>query len=153
MNTRAFILSAFLAGLGIAFLGNVPVINFFNCFLCMWVWLGGIFAVFLYRRFYSSNPALAVGQAAGLGAAAGVFAALIGAVFSALMNALFAQFRVIQALESLSNQPGMESFIKMVSSGGFPIINLLINLVLYSIFGAVGGVIAAAAIWKAPKSA
>jgi len=153
MNTRAFVLSAIIAGVVIAFLGNIPVINFLNCLLCMWVWLGGIFAVFLYRRFYASSPNLSVGQAAGLGAVSGVFGALIGAVFSALLNILFARLGVIQALESISSQPETVSFIKMAFAAGNPIVILLTNIVLYSLFGAVGAGIAAAAIWKTPKAA
>ena len=40
MNARAFWLSALVGGLVIGFLGNLPLLNFVNCLLCIWVWLG-----------------------------------------------------------------------------------------------------------------
>ena len=47
MNTRSFVLSALIAGAAIGVLANLPVLNLINCFLCLWVWIGGLLAVFL----------------------------------------------------------------------------------------------------------
>ena len=91
MNTRSLILSALIAGAVLGTLGNLPVLNFFNCLLCLWVWLGGIFAVYLYNR-YERNRTQVVeasatpGQGAGIGALAGVIGAAIGALVYALTS-------------------------------------------------------------------
>jgi len=63
MNTRSFVLSVLIAGVVIGFLANLPILNLINCALCIWVWLGGILAVFLYRRFaggaqYAMSPTM-----------------------------------------------------------------------------------------------
>ncbi len=153
MNRRSFIISALVAGLVMGFLGNFPGLNLLNCFLCLWVWLSGILAVFLYRRFTAAQPDLSMGQAAALGAVSGVVGALIGAVFAAIFNAILGGLGVFKGLESMQSQPGTFDFFKLITSPSFPIVSLLIDLVLYALFGAVGGVIAVTAIWKTPKPA
>jgi hypothetical protein len=134
-----------------ALLGNLPIVNFVNCLLCAWVWLSGILAVYLYRRFATANPSLSTGQGAILGALAGVIGAVIGAVISAV----FTSAGMVKFLEALSFQlsyrPILEPYVSMLKSGGFAIISLIIDLILYAIFGAIGGLIATAAIWKTPK--
>ena len=86
MNSRSFFLSALIAGVAIGLLGNLPVLNLINCFLCIWVWVGGILAVFLYRRFEHGGPGLTGGQGAGLGALSGLIGAFVGVVVYALTS-------------------------------------------------------------------
>jgi hypothetical protein len=148
MNTRAFILSALIAGAVMALLGNLPIINFFNCVLCMWVWLSSILAVFLYRRFATADPTLSMGQSAGLGAVSGVIGALIGAGISAI----FTSSGMAGGLDALKSQPALAPYVDMITSKGFTFISLIIDLVLYSAFGALGGIIATGLIWKKPKT-
>jgi len=152
MNTRAFLLSALITGAIVALLGNIPIINFINCFLCAWVWGGGILAVFFYRRFEQANPLLSVGQGAGLGAVAGVIGALIGGVVSAFFNAIFGAANIASALSSLAqSSPELAQYLPyLIGTGGFWFVTLCINLALYAAFGAIGGVIATALIWKKP---
>jgi hypothetical protein len=152
MNTRAFALSAVIAGVVMALLGSLPFINFCNCFLCMWVWGSSILAVFLYRQFNSAGPALSVGQGAILGVTTGV----IGAVIGFLVEAVFASASLAGAFDLMRSQPALQPFsdayLQMIKGGGFPILGKLVNLVLYAGFGAVGGLIATALIWKTPTS-
>lgn len=151
MNKRGFWLSALIAGAVMAFLGNFPIINFFNCFVCLWVWVGGFVAVYCYRRFTKENPKLSKGQAAGLGAMAGVF----GALFGAILHAIFIQFGMFglnKILESqLSSRPEMAPYIQMMTAGGFSIINIGIDLILYTGFGALSGLVSTLVFWKTPK--
>jgi hypothetical protein len=59
-------------------LANLPVLNLVNCFLCLWIWLGGALAVYLYRRFHPAGAAPTVGQGALIGIVAGIIAAVVG---------------------------------------------------------------------------
>jgi hypothetical protein len=150
MNTRAFLLSALVAGLVMGLLGNLPLLNLINCILCLWIWLGGIFAVYLYRRFYTPDPDLTVGQGIGLGAVAGLIAALFGAVVFAVTSAIS-----MPLFNSLARFFQVEGDIP-IGQGGFwaiaaqVIFFLILDLVLYPIFGAIGGLIGSALIWKKP---
>ena len=152
MNTRAFVLSSVIAGVVMALLGSLPLINFCNCFLCMWVWGSAILAVFLYRNFNSAGPALSVGQGAFLGIAAGV----IGGVIGAVIEAIFASSSLAGALDFMRSQPSLQPFVdaytQMIKGGGFQLLGKLFNILIYAFFGAVGGIIATALIWKTPKS-
>jgi hypothetical protein len=160
MNMRAFALSALIAGVVMGVLGNIPIVNIFNCLLCMWVWLSAILAVFLYRRFAPEAAFLSVGEGAGLGAVAGVIGAVVGAVVSLMFNALFASagFDPAVVLQQLQAQgfdlpPGAMPAIQALAGTGSVIVSMLCNGIVYAIFGAIGGIIAAALIWKKPSGA
>ena len=81
MNGKNLFLASLIGGVVIAALSNIPIISLGNCLLCMWVWLGGIFAAWLYKRF---NGSLTTGQGAGVGALAGLIGSLIGMVIGLL---------------------------------------------------------------------
>ncbi len=145
MNTRAFLLAVLIAGVVIGFLGNLPILNLINCALCVWVWLGGALAVLLYRRLQHGRPTtVTTGQGAGLGALAGLIGAVIGVfVFLVtsplsipLMNALALNLGV------QGDMPFRSSTIGEIVATAF--IFLVVDAVLYPLFGALGGVIAAA---------
>jgi hypothetical protein len=150
MNTRAFLLSALLGGLIMAVLSSFPILNFLNCLLCAWVWLSGILAIFFYRRFNAANPALSIGQGLALGAVAGV----IGAIISAIISAIFGGLGLAAVASTLRNMPGytsdMDIFTNLIAGGGFSLLSMLCNGVIFALFGAVGGLIGTALIWKAP---
>lgn len=158
MNMRAFTLSALIAGLVMGVLSNFPLVNVFNCILCMWVWLSAIFAVFLYRRFAPEAPFLSVGEGAGLGAAAGVVGAVVGAFVSLIFNALFASAgfdpnAMLQQLQAQGMQVPPEAMlvVQALAGTGSVIFSLFSNGLVSAIFGAIGGMIAAALIWKRPQ--
>jgi hypothetical protein len=153
MNTRSFLLSALLAGLFIALFGNIPVINLVNCILCLWVWLGGALAVYLYQRFQRGGAGLSGGQGALLGAVSGLVGAVIGLplylVFSSVLNKLFSQ--LIDILQIQGGNPFRTGTGTSILVQG--LIWFFFNLVLYAIFGAVSGLITASLLWKkAPSS-
>jgi hypothetical protein len=150
MNTRSFILAGLISGVVIGLLGNLPLLNLINCILCLWVWLGGIFAVWLYRR-YEPNQAVTAGQGAGLGAVSGLVGAVVGSVVFALTSAI--SMPMMNTIAQVLQIEGTES----LNTGGFPVMLMTtgvffcINLVLYPLFGAVGGLIAGS-IWKTAKA-
>ena len=114
MNTRSFLLSALIAGLVIGFLGNLPLLNIVNCFLCIFVWIGGILAVFLYGRFQHGQDRLSAGQGAGLGAVAGVIGVFVGMLVYMVTSAITAPLMtsLARALQIQGDMPW--------SSGGIP---------------------------------
>ena len=155
MNTRSLFLSALIGGAVLGTLANLPVLNLFNCFLCLWVWLGGIFAVYLYNRYERNRTQMTEasatpGQGAGIGALAGVFGAVIGAVVYALTSFISnpIMYQIARALN-----------IDMPSQGGGFLGVLLgttifffIDIVLYPLFGAIGGLLGAGVFWKKPQA-
>jgi hypothetical protein len=143
MSSRSFLLSTLIAGVVIGFLGNLPVLNLINCALCIWVWIGGILAVLLYRRFQHGEPGPSVGQGAGLGALAGLIGALVGAVVFIVTSPLS-----IPLFNNLARGLRIEGDLPFRGGGFWEIVGaafifLLLDAVLYPIFGALGGVIAA----------
>jgi len=151
MNTRSFFTSAFVAGIVIGFLGNLPVLNFVNCLCCVWAWLGGALAVVLYQRSQGGQPTPTPGQGAGLGAAAGLVGALVGAVVFVLTSAVS-----FPLMDDLARNLEIEGDLPFQTWGVWEAIAmtfffLLVNGVLYPVFGALGGVIAAS-LSRAPRA-
>lgn len=152
MNTRSFFLSALIAGSLLGLFANLPLLNLINCFLCVWVWLGGILAVFLYRRFAANTPDLSVMQGAGLGAVSGLIGTFVGTLVFLVTGALS-----MPLFESIARGLQVEGDLPLQAGAGFwgvfaaAIFFLALNLVLYPIFGAVGGMIGAGLLWKKPQ--
>jgi hypothetical protein len=152
MNPRSFFLSALIAGAVIGVLGNLPVLNLINCIFCIWVWVGGIVSVYLYQRFQHGGPGLSGAQGAGLGAVAGIIGALVGVVVYALTSFISAPI-----FESLLSAFQVQGDLPFQSSGPWGMVVsafffLTVDAILYPIFGAIGGLIAASVFWKQAKA-
>jgi len=152
MNTRSFLLSALIAGIVIGLLGNLPLLNLVNCFLCIWVWIGGILSVFLYRRFQHGESTLSTAQGAGLGALSGLIGAFVGVTVFALTSfismPLFANLaRSLQIEGDLPFQAGDYSSI-IVST----LIFFILDVVLYPLFGALSGMLTASIVGKEQRT-
>ncbi|MFN8473022.1 MAG: hypothetical protein U0822_12615 [Anaerolineae bacterium] len=152
MNGRSFMLAALIAGAVMGALGNLPVFNLINCFLCIWVWVGGFLAVYLYRRFEHEVSVLSPGQGAGVGALAGLIGAFFGIVVYALTSVismpLFADVaRFLQVEGDVPFKSGLPGLPEIVGSA---LVFLVLDIVLYPLFGAISGFIAAS-FW--PKAA
>ena len=143
MNTRAFWLSTLIAGVAIAVFGNLPVFNLINCALCVWVWIGGALSVVLYRRFHGDRPVVSAGQGAGLGALSGLIGAVLGAgVFLITSPLSVPMFNTLASALELENEVYFEN--GLLGNIGSSFIFLVIDAILYPIFGALGAMIAAA---------
>jgi hypothetical protein len=152
MNTRSFFLSALIAGAVIGVLGNLPVLNLINCICCIWVWMGGVLAVFLYHQFQHGAPDISAAQGAGLGAVSGIIGALVGVVVYALTS-----FISMPIFNNLMQTLQIEGDLPFQSGGPWALVAsafffLTIDAVLYPIFGAIGGLIAASVFWKQAKT-
>jgi hypothetical protein len=146
MNTRALGIAVLVSGLVIALLSKIPVISLFNCILCIWVWLGGILAVFLYQRNQPVATPVKLEHGALIGALAGIAGAFIGAIFGLIFGSI--NGAIFQAINNAANIGEYGQYLTAI--GGFSIIGLGCDLVLYTIFGALSGLLGAA-IFK-PKA-
>jgi len=143
MNTRSVVLTILIAGVVIGVLANLPVLNLINCALCIWVWFGGSLAVFIYRRFQRGQPGPTAAQGAGLGALSGLVGALVGAVVFIVTSPIS-----IPIFNSLARALQIEGDPLFRSSSLWDyvvaaFIFLLIDAVLYPLFGALSGMITA----------
>lgn len=147
MNGKNLFLAGLIGGVVIAALSNIPIISIGNCLLCMWVWVGGIFAAWLYKRFQGS---LTPGQGAGVGALAGVIAGLIGLLISLL------GFAGTQAALSAASQyldPEMTGGYDLAAlAGPVAFVGGLINIVLFTFFGTLGGLIGGSIFKSKPEA-
>jgi hypothetical protein len=142
MNSRSVLLSVLIAGVVTGFLGNLPVLNLINCALCIWVWLGGGLAVILYRRFQHGQPGPTVGQGASLGALTGLVGDLVGFVVYLVTSPIS-----VPLFNGLARAFHIEGDLPFRSSSfadylGSAFIFLVIDAVLYPLFGVIGAVIA-----------
>jgi hypothetical protein len=146
MNTRAFLLASLIAGVVMGLLGGLPLISVLNCVLCMWVWLSAILAVVLYRSFEGSHPRVTTGQGALLGLVSGIIGAVVVWLISLLSrNAAMGYISQILTSSGVNLPSG-------VLQAGIGFFSLFFDLILYAIFGAIGGLIGAA-IFKGPEPA
>jgi hypothetical protein len=152
MNSRSFILSALIAGVVIGVLANLPLLNFINCFLCLWVWVGGILGVFLYRRFQHGGPDLTPGQGAGLGAVAGLIGAFVGVVVYAATS-----FISMPLMARLADYLQVQGDLPFRTGGPGAVIAstfffFMMNIVAYPLFGAISGLVGASLMRKPPAA-
>lgn len=148
MSGRSLILASLIGGVAIAILSNVPVVNLANCLLCLWVWLGAIFAVWLYRRFAGG---VGSGEGAVVGALAGFIAGLLGGLIQLATAA--AMQDSFQALFQLLPPDLRQSYIlSPLDFSGLSILMSCVSLFLYTGIGVLAGLIGAA-IFRTPAMA
>jgi hypothetical protein len=151
---------ALYGGLIMGVISAIPFVNLVNCLCCAGVLLGGFLAVFFYKsnftpdtQPYSAGDCLAVGALAGvLGAFVSVVLASISVmIFGDVMREFMLRFleeggldipedvmeEIRRAIEEAPT--GMESVL----------FDLLFSLIIYPIFGLLGGLIGYG-VWK-PK--
>jgi hypothetical protein len=147
MNTRSFLLSVLIAGLITGVLGNLPVLNLVNCALCVFAWLGGILAVIFYKSFQKGGPVATPGQGAGLGALTGLVGAVVGALVYAITSPL--SIPIFNSMIRLFQIEGDFPFTRGTGIGEIltsTFVFLICDAILYPLFGAIAGLIAASLI-------
>ncbi len=131
--------SVLLAGLIIGVLSGIPIINI-GC--CLWVIGGGILAVFLLNKFSGKKADK------GKGAMVGLISGLVGAAIASTLGAIFSILFKTALLSFLSTmgQP-VEALQGGVTAVGL-IISLIFNLVIFGLFGLLGGILGAVILEK-----
>jgi hypothetical protein len=148
LNRNALLASAAIAGAWIGLFSNIPLINCLNCLLFAWVWLGGIGAVYLYRR-SENEPYLTAGQGALLGLLAGLFGALTGVLAMLILKAPLELFT-----GALRDFAGRRTALLtgFFFNTTFTFLRLLRDMAIYGAMGAVGGLLGVTLFWRLPAS-
>jgi hypothetical protein len=152
-----FVQPAMTGGMLLGLLSSIPIINTGNCLCCMWVLLGGgVAAVLLTRQ--RSLGSITYGDGAFAGVLSGSFGAVIGTMVQMAVHALSARFMESQQqqMENILNRIGMESpmrdWVLRVASGEIStftvVFTFVSNLIAYSLFAMIGGILALAILRK-----
>jgi hypothetical protein len=144
---------ALLGGVAIGVLSALPVISIGNFCCCAWVVAGGVLAAYLMQQ---NHPApVNAGDGALVGLMAGVFGAVIGSVLSIGVSMALGPFQS-QAIDWILDSsrdlpPEARSALEEIRGGmmggalagvGF-LLMLMFSLVIYAIFGMLGGLLGA----------
>ncbi len=150
MNTRYMLICGAITGTLAALLTVTPIASIVNCLVCGWLWIAGIAAVWMYR----ANTGEVVAPRGGiiLGLVAGAFGAVVATLLTALTG-IGASPIPAEQLAQIEEQLGPDAveMIRMIASpGGSLTISLLVNVVVYPLFGLIGGLIGASIFKNRP---
>jgi hypothetical protein len=151
-----FLQPALAGGMFLGLLSSLPFISAGNCLCCAWVLGGGALATLLLTKQRPSGVAL------GDGAFVGVLSGLFGAVVATLVSI---PVRIVSARYFASQQQAMEDALREIGAEG-PLRDLMLrvaspeisaatllftffmNLLVYSLFAMIGGILAVAVLEK-----
>jgi hypothetical protein len=138
---------ALLGGVFIGVLSALPFISAANCCCCLWVVAGGVLSVYLRQQ----NSPVAIqpseGALMGLiaGAIGGIIAGVLGYAFALMMGPWQNEFmrRIMEANQD--TPPEVREMMERMMAGGtmgaFALMGMLINVVMFSVFGLLGGLL------------
>lgn len=142
---------ALIGGAVIGIISAIPIINFINCFCCAGVIIGGIIAV---RQYHKNLRGLELTSAEGvtIGLMAGASGALISTIITSMITGGI-KHQIDKILEYSSEMPPEveDALLRIQEMGGelfFVIIGLVFSLIIYSIFGIIGGLIGVSIVKK-----
>jgi hypothetical protein len=142
-----------LTGAIVTGLLSTSYLSFVNTICCLGVIVGGVVAT---QQFTSrTGQAIESGDGAVIGALAGVGGAVLGSVFDAMLRPLsldsnsISQDMMEQFMQGMEGQQGMSPEMMQQFQGGSGgimmfLVGLGFSVVLYAIFGAIGGAIGSA---------
>ena len=143
---------ALLGGVFIGVLSALPIISAGNCCCCLWAVSGGVLAVYLRQQ--RSPVAIDAPEGALMGLMAGVIGGIIGAVLLIPINMLVGPWqaelmsRILETNEEMPAERREMMRRAAASTGAFAIAGMLINVVLYTVFGMLGGLLGVAIFKK-----
>jgi len=162
-TTKGIAESSLIGGIVLGILSSLPLINLGNCMCCMWVLGGGALASFLMIRQNPDGPSsVTYGDGAFVGVMSGVVGAVIATAFSlpfrllasdALRTQQEAFKEVIDAYPTLEG-PMRELLLRLVSpeiSFAMLMTTLFINLLVFSLFAMIGGILMISVLKKDNK--
>ncbi|MDZ7342832.1 MAG: hypothetical protein ONB27_15855 [candidate division KSB1 bacterium] len=142
---------ALMAGAFIGLIASIPIISLINCFCCAGVILGGVLAVNLYRKDLQGSDLTSAD-----GVMLGWMAGASGALFSTMLTSIITggvKHQISKVLEYSGEMPPEleEALLKLQEMGSnlfFTILVLILSLIIYSIFGIIGGLIGVSMLKK-----
>jgi hypothetical protein len=142
---------AFWGGLFIGVLSALPLVNAANCCCCLWVLCGGVLATYLRQQNTSFQVTAAEGALVGLmaGALGGVIATVLGIPLQMMMGG-FQEQMIERILSSNPDMPAeVRDAIERAATGtAVGAIMLVVNLIVMTIFGMLGGLLGVAIFKK-----
>lgn len=141
---------ALVGGAVAGILSGVPILN---CLCCLWIIGGALLASYLLAK--DSPVALTAGDGAIVGIFTGIIAAVVDAFISIPFHALNTAFvrRIIERIAEYTEEmpSGWENLLERGAYGtsaSMFSLGLLISVVIFSILGALGGIIGASLFGK-----
>jgi len=149
-----FVQPALAGGAFLGVLSSLPLIAAGNCLCCMWVLGGGGLATFLLTK-QQPGRRLNYGDGAFAGVLSGLFGAIIATIIwipIKLMSARFMESQQESIENILRNMPELQGqwrdlFMRLMSpevSGTTVLLTFVSNLIVYSLFAMVGGILTVA---------
>jgi hypothetical protein len=143
-------LPALYGGIIMGLLSAIPVLSFVNCLCCAGIMLGGLMAVYFYKKQLTDemDP-----MTSSDGLALGVFAGLFGATASVILSGLIFLvagdinsqliLRILDSSGVLNNMPpdARAQMEQNMGRQGFSIINVVASFIISPLFGLLGGLI------------
>jgi hypothetical protein len=141
---------ALLGGVFIGVMSALPIVNFANCCCCLWVLAGGALAVYLRKQNATIPITAAEGALVGLlaGAIGGVIWAVLNIPIQMFMGPMQAEWIGRLAAGNEDMPPELREMLDRMGSGAAfgaaGIFMSLVNIVMTSIFGMLGGLLGVA---------
>jgi hypothetical protein len=157
MNEERMLKPALIGGVLLGILSALPILRAFNCACCAWVIGGGILAAYLYVK--ESPVPVSLGRGVGLGLLTGAVGTVVTMLFSVPLQILnragsdwMEQMR--RSMDQVPNLPpeSRQLLESMFARGGMGIIfyaiGFIFMLVVWSLFGMLGGALGVAIFEK-----
>ena len=151
-----FVQPALAGGMFLGFLSSIPFISAGNCLCCMWVLMGGAIAAMMLAK--QRPGGIAYGDGAFAGVLSGLFGAIIATVVQMSFRAIASRFfesqqqQVEELLRQMGAEGPMRDWMLRVFSGEISTVTVLFmffsNLVMFSLFAMIGGILAIAILNK-----
>jgi len=134
------------AGLAGAAVGLISAIPFFNCLCCLWIIAGASFSVYLLV--HRSDFPIKSSDALLVGLLTGIVASLVNAALEIPLRPIYVNIfgRFFESMSRFMEElpPEWETLTQMRYEGfnlSFFLLDLLLSSILFSFFGAIGGLI------------
>jgi hypothetical protein len=136
-NKEHYLVPVLIGGAVAGVLSSIPFVSALNCIFCLWMLVGAALAVMLVQNMTHS---VQIGEAAAIGALAGVVCALITGAFSAAMVAISGAPAIPAAAQGQMRElfEGGGSIVLLIGA------TCMMQLIIYPLFGALGGLIGGA---------
>ncbi|MBC7364366.1 MAG: hypothetical protein H5U07_07470 [Candidatus Aminicenantes bacterium] len=138
-----FLKPAVLAG---AVAGLISAVPFFNCLCCLWIIAAAAFSVYLLAQKSEASLKSSDGFLAGI--LTGLVASLVNGLLEIPLRPVYLSFfgRFFEAMSSFMEEmpSGWENLTQMRDQGfnlAWFLLELLLSSILFSLFGAIGGLI------------
>ena len=141
---------ALLGGVFIGVMSALPIVSAGNCCCCLWVLAGGALAVYLRKQ--NSAVPITAAEGALVGMLAGVIGGVVGSVLNIpiqmMMGPMQAEWLGRIAAGNEDMPPEVREMIDRMTAGGAlgaaGIFMSLVNIVMSTIFGMLGGLLGVA---------